>query len=630
MNLYGAKTWIKNAPVFTKWSLGTWRVHILLTVMSTITGKRKRARKACIPCHQRKRKCDTEYPCGMCTTYGYNCRYADHEVTGIAGGGIQAPLQAERVGVDGGDSIANPAAAISRCSDSRSYVAQDPRGADGSSTNSPTVVAGATAATTPTTTTPITTPAGIFDEHKSRYVGASAAMAFPHILGLSLGSDSLPKMHSFAYNFGIRPEEASNAHGSLAKLISEDDLGLFSGVYFSVMAPIGDYIDPRIYAQRCRDYYHGSGSTPVVFGAVAAGVAALGSFLSPNKHPRESKLVEYAKAILEDPASIRVLGVDYIIAGAMRVFYLRATTRPNNAWVASCNIMHLCEAVGLHEEENIKKMASVAGAAIVGHDADRLRRIFWISWAGHSMLSYEFDRSSVQFGAVTCQPIIPISGSVADQFVQIAQIIPSPNSPFQLECQPLTPGEELFERLKALDKLQVTHPFLIVTKADVAFCFYRRIYQLKIGIPDGITQLIINSGNAAVEAAEQLVNQGFLFWNVIGGVFQYACILLAIDTPAASVHIAAAFKGLENLVKAADTGLTRRALSMARHLLSLNMAKKRKELAQLEAVEASYHSFQAQPEPEANTIVPDMGWGDDWDQFLIEPYLSMLGPDIQL
>lgn len=588
--------------------------------MSTKIAKRKRARKACIPCHQRKRKCDAEHPCGACTTYDYNCRYAD--TTGIAGGGIYAPPQNERVSVDGGSSMAGRAAATSRGPDGRSYVARGPRGADASSTKSLTVVADASAATT--------TAAGIFDEQKSRYAGASAAMAFPHILGVALGSDSPPKMHSFAYNFGIRPEEASNAHGLLGRLISEDDLGFFSGVYFSAMGPIGDYIDPRIYAQRCRDYYHGSGSTAVAFGAVAAGVAALGSFLSPNRHARESDLVQYAKAILDDPVSMRTLGIDHIIAWAMRVFYLRATTRPNYAWVASCTAMHLCEAIGLNEEENIKKMASVAGAAVVGHDADRLRRIFWISWAGHNMLSYEYDRSSVRFGAVTCQAIIPISGSVADQFVQIAQIIPAPNSPFHLESQPPTPREELFERLKALDKLQFTHPFLVVTKADLAFCFYRRIYQLKMGISDEIIQLVIDSGNAAVEAAEQLANQGLLFWNVIGSVFQYACVLLAIDTPAASVHIAAAFKGLENLVKVADTGLTRKALSMARHLLSLNTAKKRKELAQLEAVEASYQSFQSLPEPEANTAVPDMGWGLDWDQFLIDPYVSMLGPDIQL
>lgn len=455
-------------------------------------------------------------------------------------------------------------------------------------------------------------------------------MAFPHILGLALGSDSPPKINSFAYNFGVRPEEASNAYGFLGSLISEDDLAFYSNVYFSTVGPIIDYMDPRIYAQRCRDYYHDSGNTVVAFGAVAAGVAALGSFLSSTRYPRESDLVQYAKSILDDPASTRMPGIDHIIAWGMRVLYLRTTTRPSSAWVASCTVMHICEMVGLHEEENIKRMASVAGAAIGGHDADRLRRIFWVSWAGHNMLSYEYDRSAVRFGAVTCQAIIPIQGSVADQFVQIVQIIPSPNSPFQLERQPPTPRDELFERLRALSKLHFTHPFLVVTKADLAFCFYRHIYQLKAGITDDIIQLVIDSGNDAVEAAEQLANQGQLFGNVIGSVFQYACILVAIDTTASSAHIPAAFKGLENLVRVADTVLTRQALSIARHLLNLSIAKKRRELTQLEAVETGYEQFQPLPEPEPNAALPDIGWGVDWDQFFVEPYLSIFGPNIQL
>ncbi|KAJ5570298.1 C6 zinc finger domain protein [Penicillium hispanicum] len=583
--------------------------------MSTTNAKRKRAMKACIPCHQRKRKCDTMYPCGMCTTYGYNCRYTDDNATGTMGGGVPIPPPAKRVSLDG-ESRLTSRAAIDCSPGSRSHMERDRREGDGSSTKSPSVVTGASP--------------GIFDEQKFRYSGASAAMAFPHILGVALGSDSPPKTRSFAYNFGIRPEEASNTHCFLGNLISEEDLGFFSGAYFSALGPIGDVMDPRIYAQRCRDYYHSSGSSAVAFAAVAAGVAALGSFLSPNRHPRESDLVQYAKAILDDPASMRLHGIDHIVAWGMRVFYLRATTRPSNAWIASCTQMHLCEAIGLHEEENIKKIASIAGAAVLGHDADRLRRIFWVSWAGHNMLSYEYDRSPVGFRAVTCQPIISIPGSVADQFVQLIQIIPSPNSPFQLELQSPTLSEELFQRLKVLDELQFTHPFLVVTRADIAFCFYRRLYQLKICIPDDIIKLIIDSGNAAVEAAEQQASQGRLFWNVIGSVFQYTCILLAIDTPAASAHIGIAFKGLENLVKAADTGLTREALSIARHLLSLHVAKKRKELAQLEAVEAGYEFFQAPPTPEANTAVPDMVWDVDWDQFFIEPYLPMLGPDVQL
>lgn len=580
--------------------------------------RRKRARKACIPCHQRKRKCDAAYPCGMCTTYEYNCRYVDDDATGTP--------QAKRASINSRRNTASRTATSRQSSASRSQDVEpqpNTREADDPETRSPTFGLG-TGAGSFKDIGNSSKSAGIFDEHKSRYAGVSAVMAFPHILGSALGSDSPSKMHSLAFNFGIRPEEAANSHLLLGTLISEEDLGLFSAVYFSALAPIGDYLDPVIYAQRCRDYYHGSGSTMIAFGAVAAGVAALGSFLSPNRHPRESDLVQYAKAILDDPASMRMLGIDHIIAWAMRVFYLRATSRPNNAWIASCTAMHLIEAVGLHEEENIKKMASN------GHDADRLRRIFWISWAGHTLLSYEYDRSSVRFRAVTCQAISPKSGSVADQFVQMAQIIPAPNSPFHLDCQPSSPREELFERLKALDKLPLTHPFLLVTKADLAFCFYRRIYQLKTGISDDIINLIIDSGNAAVDAAQQLANQGRLFWNLIGSVFQYICVLLAIDTPESSAHIATAFKGLESLVKAADTGLTREALSMARHLLSLHTAKKRKELTQLEAVESSYHSFEGQSDSEPDNVMSDMGWEMDWEQFLFEPYLSMLGHDAQL
>ncbi|KAE8400769.1 hypothetical protein BDV37DRAFT_286265 [Aspergillus pseudonomiae] len=566
--------------------------------MSTTTAKRKRARKACIPCHQRKRKCDNVYPCGMCTTYRYNCSYAENNTSGSMDGGVHIPPPAKRVSLDGTSRL------------SRTHMRRAHHYGDDSLAKSPTVVAGASP--------------GIFDELKFRYAGASASMAFPHILGVALGSDNPPKMRSFAYNFGIRPEEASGAHCFLGSLISEEDLSFFSDAFFSVLGPIMDVMDPRIYTQRCRDYYRSSGSNNAAFAAVAAGIAALGSFLSPNGHPRESDLVQYAKAILDDPASMRLHDIDHIVAWGMRVLYLRATTRPSNAWIASCTQMHLCEAIGLHEEENIKKIASIAGAAVVGHDADRLRRIFWISWAGHNMLSYEYDRSPVGFRAVTCQSIISIPGCVADQFVQLIQIIPSPNSPFQLELRPPNPSEELLERLKALNEPQFTHPFLLVTKADIAFCFYRRLYQLKTRIPDDLIKFVIDSGNAAVEAAEQQASQGRLFWNVIGSVFQYTCILLAIDTPVATTHIGTALKGLENLVKAADTALTREALSIARHLLSLRMAKKRKELAQLEAIEAGYEFFQTPSASEANTAVPDMDWEVEWDQFFIEPYISML------
>ncbi|KAJ6028142.1 C6 zinc finger domain protein [Penicillium herquei] len=530
-----------------------FEAHQFLSVMSTTISKRKRAMKACIPCHQRKRKCDTFYPCGMCTTYGYNCRYTDGIIDGIIGGGEpinQHPTK--RVNLDGESRLASRAA-TDPTPGSRSHAERDCIDGNASSAKSLTVATG--------------TSPGILEEQKLRYSGASAAMAFPHILGVALGSENPPKTRSFAYNFGIRPEEASNPHCFLGDIFLEEDLGLFSGSFFSVLGPIGDVIDPRIYAQRCRDYFNSTGSNAVAFAAVAAGVAALGSFLSPIRHPRESDLVQYAKAILDDPASMRLHGIDHIVAWGMRVFYLRATTRPSNAWIASCTQTHLCEAIGLHEEENIKKIASIAGSA-----------------AGQLPIgSGEFSGSRGQ----------------------------------DIPCYPMN----MIGRL---------HPFLVVTKEDIAFCFYRRLYQPKVYIPDAMIKLLIDIGNGAIQTADQQASQGRLFWNVIGSVFQYTCILLALDTPVASAHIGAAFKSLESLVKAADTGLTREALSTARHLLSLSMAKKSKELAKLEAVEASYEFFQTPATSQVNAAVPDMDWNVDWDQFFIEPYLSMLGPEVQL
>lgn len=140
----------------------------------------------------------------------------------------------------------------------------------------------------------------------------------------------------------------------------------------------------------------------------------------------------------------------------------------------------------------------------MGHSEDQLRRIFWIAYAGHKIMSYEYDRSSVSFNTVTCGEIARKAGSVADQFVKLGEVLPGPNSPFQLECEALTPTEELCKRLRALDKLHFEHPFMVLTKADLAFCFYRRMYQLTMGIPEEIIQLVINSGNAAIVAGSQL------------------------------------------------------------------------------------------------------------------------------
>ncbi|KAJ3535725.1 hypothetical protein NM208_g7019 [Fusarium decemcellulare] len=550
--------------------------------------KRRRTRKACLPCRQRKRKCDASSPCGECTRYGYTCEFP-HDDSALA------PF------------VAPPAESSSQATNLRPDKNSSHDGISPQSSS-----------TTRPGKSPTAFEGGMLDERQPRYVNVSSAIAFPHILGLHLESENPPTLHSFGYNFGIRPEEKSPSRGDLAELISEVDLMAFSDTFFSVFGIIIDILDQKIFRQRCREYYQG-GLRNGVFAAVAAGVAAVGSFLSFNSgHDREVDIVHFAKTVLEDPAATRRASVELVVGWALRASYLRFTTRPNNAWIASCTLMHLVEAVGLHEEENIAKIAQMAGASASGLSPYRLRRIFWCSWASHILTCYEYGRSAVRFPRISCNAIDPIAGSYTYQFVQLAAVLPSPNSPFQLAVEGHGEEAELSGRMKALKDMPAGHPFLVFTKADLVFYLYRRLRQQKRPLTDEVIQLIVAVGNEAVEAACQSVREGRMFFNALGSVFQYACVLLAMDNPSASSNLGTVFDGLETIVNIADTRLTREALTTARHLLKASIKKKKQETATLEAVEARFTEAQT---PSDLFDIPL-----DWDQIFNEPYFQFFSP----
>ncbi|RDL36315.1 uncharacterized protein BP5553_05667 [Venustampulla echinocandica] len=506
---------------------------------------RKRARRACIPCRKRKRKCDGNHPCRMCNNYGYVCSFTPDNssleqfaASTLSGAREQSSRSQATVGVTSGKAL-------------------------------------------------LDLDTGVFDEEKSRYVGSSSAVAFARVFGLELGSKSPLVLHSFGFNFGIRQEESSTTHGHLMDLLSETELKAFSDVYFRVCAPCIDVLDQDNYRHRCRDYYqehHHIGS----FAAVAGGVAAIGSFFSrDNGHPRELEIVQFAKAILEDAASVRRPTVDLVVGWILRFFYLRSTTRPNNAWLASSTTMHLAEAIGLHKEENVNRLAAVPGTVSRGHDAERLRRIFWTAWSCHIATSYEYGRSSIEIPMVTCNNTTLLPGPYSYQWICLIQIIPSRSSPFIPESEPRQAGDELVERIKALHRLPTGHAFLSWTKADLMCCFYRRLRQQRVALTRDVVEQIVTAGNEAVAAAQRVVvDEGYPFFNALGSVFQFSCVLLALDTPYALANVASVFSVLEAMANAIGTKMTREALSTAHQLLRDCVMRKRHDIAVLESVDA--------------------------------------------
>jgi hypothetical protein len=69
----------------------------------------------------------------------------------------------------------------------------------------------------------------------SRFMSQNSAVAFPRSLGVDFQSTNPPRLHSFAYNLGVRPEENGGSYDSLTNLLSENDFKKFSAIYFSAV-----------------------------------------------------------------------------------------------------------------------------------------------------------------------------------------------------------------------------------------------------------------------------------------------------------------------------------------------------------------------------------------------------------
>ncbi|KAL0257586.1 hypothetical protein SLS55_008400 [Diplodia seriata] len=430
-------------------------------------------------------------------------------------------------------------------------------------------------------------------------------------LGQSLGSQQPLALHSFGWNLGSRAEEKSPDLPSLTTLVSRPDLDLYSGTFFTLLAPIFDVVDQESFSARSLALYdrrHRDSATA----SIIAGVVALGSLFHLKPHSRELEIVQFAKNTLEDAKCTRRPSADHVVGWILRTIYLRATTRPNNAWLASSTTMHLVEATGLHIDPATVHRTSEHLLAPIG-GSDRLRRIFWCAWALNKTISYEYSRTAVLIPNVTCHPVEPIVGNFLPDWIQLVQTIPDRSSP-----------ESLMDSLHQLAGIASGHPMLRLTKADVSFCFFRRLRQLGVNIPTNAVDVLLGIGDEATGAADELIGQKQSWWNILGAIFQYTCVLLALDTQSSLARLHRALSTLEAIAGAFDTHLAKEALVTARVLVKAAMAKKREELAFLEEAVGNHNEIpgNAQPNPRNDTATPQelTDLGLNWDLFLNDPF----------
>ncbi|KAK1051353.1 hypothetical protein LTR74_016817 [Friedmanniomyces endolithicus] len=463
---------------------------------------RQRSRAACTPCRQRKRKCDGRYPCGTCVRYEYECIFATTPTTTTT----QKRL---------------------------SYAAAANGDVAPELTRSPEAVVRTTPSIIHLQKHPLTAPGARFhhrsmmDPVKTRFVRANSAIAFPRILGMDLESESIPRLHSFAWHCGIRAEVLEPVV-DVTTLLSWPDLTRLAKVYFRVVNTEFGILDETDFLELSAARFGNSQGLNDV-DAVLLGVVALGSFFSPNGHPKEHDFVLGARDLLTQK-SVNHPTTNNVTGWILRTIYLRLTSRPH-----ALNIV----------------------------------------------LSFEYGRSRVGFDVITTKRFAPDHGGFAHQFVELAELLP--NDFVDREREPDPPGS-LCTALTKIEDLKTDSAFIQLLKADLTFAIYRRLWLMSLTDAKDRADSVLSIGRAALEASARLLETKTSWWNLVHAPFQFLCCVLAIATPRALAHVKDAMALLHRIAQTYDTHMTREAYNQAAILVQMSRRRKERELQALNAV----------------------------------------------
>lgn len=548
-------------------------------------GGRQRSRAACVPCRTRKRKCDGRHPCATCVRYEYQCEYSHGKKPSISH-------------QQSADAPAEPAP-------------QMPVG------NTPSSIIQLQAH-------PLTAPGArfhhrsILDPVKTRFVRANSAIAFPRILGMDFESESIPRLHSFAWHVGIR-QEPRHRHIDITSLISWQEFQVYASVYFrTIRVEIGILEETEFTELAHARFLDPSGYKDI--DAVCLGVASLGSFFSQNPHPREQEMIDDAQLLLVQRSVEKSPSINNVVGWILRTIYLRLTGRPHASWLTSSITMHQIEANGLHKE--MQTIAVVYPAApTADHKLAKLRRrLFWIARALNVIFSFDFGRLRTNFDVVTTKKFAPDHNGFAHQFVELAELLPNDNVDREREPDP---PAALSQALTKIEELQSDSNFINLLKADLAFAIYRRLWLMSLTDAKDRTDTILALGQASLQASAKCLESRTPWWNVLHSPFQFILCCLAIGTPKALAFVHSGMAHLQTITRVYDTHMVREAYNQALAVVKMSRARKEKELEALDGL-GDAPPFEDPPSAAASSVAlteaPNTDWAVDlpfeWDIFL--------------
>ena len=507
--------------------------------------KRQRAGKACQPCRQLKRKCDGERPCSTCVRFQHECLYQKQKQKGPE---------------NDVSSSGSPSAGDNATLKGARKALHDNEKNDHS----------------------------ILDPEKGRYFDSSSAVAFPRLLGMQLGANKAPRLHSFAWNLGVRSEPPLNTL-DITKFISLNDVYIYSNHYFLVVNPTFEILDQQEFIHRASLRWTGNAPQDALnYDAVICGAVALGYFCSQKSDTGvEASLTAFAKDRLESVGLMKPPTIDLIAAWILRTIYLRATSRPQASWIASNTVMHLIEASGLHRE--LSSIAVIYPSSNSG-DIDQAqilyrRRLFWVGRAINALFSYEYSRPRIITHKISSAPLdTNVNGATRD-LLRLADLIPQ-------NSQACNDETDIYETKALLDSIRdfttLKAPVSLFA-ADIAFAAYR---HLRPFITPGASNAeatipsLLSIGSAALlvihehlsnapPPSHSMQSQSIIpWWSLLSIPFHYILILLSLDTQDCLARVSHALQILQEVSSMFDTHLTREAVQNATMLIRLSQSRK--------------------------------------------------------
>lgn len=212
---------------------------------------------------------------------------------------------------------------------------------------------------------------------------------------------------------------------------------------------------------------------------------------------REMDLVQSAKTALDAASILGHPTEDHAAAWVLRTMYLRGTTCPHAAWIASCITMLTIEAVFTKEVFGTASKTETSAPGLMQNTETR-NRIFSVARLLNTWVASEYGRSMVKIKGVSCNPPTPQGGDFTTDLLLLYYISE------WLDPDQIFNAKDFEDGIAKVYAYQSPKDGITISQINVGFALYRRLRLVSPHISRETSSQIISLGVAGLEAVMRL------------------------------------------------------------------------------------------------------------------------------